>query len=727
MRTRTRHRRLALASLGTAFALVGAACTDGNDSPGAGGPDTTDGGVVDISGATRIVALQPFDDCEAELAYLKEQALAVVGPYGVSGVGPIGIATGAAEDTAGGGAAGGPAPPAGPATTVAASADGATASSGEKDFSGTNVQEVGIDEPDVVKTDGRRIVAVAGNTLYVVDASGDAPVLVGSLTLGDDSYGGRLLLAGDHALLITQSYGDVIPVEGDVAESESEIAPYSTRSKVVDVDLTDPANPVIAGTLSVDGYIIDARQVGEVARVVVSAAPEKLPFLYPSSDTPAAIEAATEYNKTVIENSTIDDWLPHYTLENGGEVTEGRAVECAAMSHPGTFSGFSTLAVLTLDMAAPLSAGNGVGVLSDGQMVYASASNLYVTTTQWVDPAAADPGAEIDQYTTAVHQFDITGTDAAAYVASGAVEGYLLNSYSMSERDGYLRVAATRGSPWEGSSESGITVLHPEGAELVTVASVDGLGVTEQIYAVRYVGPLAFVVTFRQTDPLYVIDLNDPLNPTVSGELKINGYSSYLHPVGENLLLGIGQDATDEGRVLGIQVSLFDVSDPANPVRLQQLTLGSGSAGAEYDPHAFLWWEATGTAVLPIQTYGVVEGGEVDGDVGVGVPDTTVPPDSPDTTIVEPTPVPVEPVPVPPIDENIFTGAVGVHVDPSSVAEVGRVSHAAHAPAEWGPYGAPIERSLVIGDTLYTFSQIGIAAADLATFTETGFVPFPVG
>ena len=726
MRTRTRQRRLALASLGTAFALVGAACTDRNDTPGAAGPDTTDGGVVDISGAQRIVALQPFDDCDAELAYLKEQALAVVGPYGVSGVGPIGIATGGAvEDSAGAG--GGSAPPspgapAGPATTVASS-DGSTASAtaGEKDFSGTNVQEVGIDEPDVVKTDGKRIVAVAGNTLYVIDASGDAPVLVGSLALPDDSYGGRLLLAGDHALLITQSYGEAIPIEGDAVAS-SEIAPASTRSKVVDIDLTDPANPVVAGTLAVDGYIVDARQVGEVARVVVTAMPERLPFVYPSNDTQAALDKATEVNKAVIEESTIDDWLPHYSLESGGQVTDGRAVECAAMSHPGTFAGFSTLAVLTLDMAAPLSAGNGVGVLSDGQMVYASASSLYVTTTQWVDPAAADPGAAIEEYTTAVHQFDITGADAAAYVASGAVDGYLLNSYSMSERDGYLRVAATRGSPWEGNSESGITVLHPEDSELVTVSTVEGLGAGEQIYAVRYVGPLAFVVTFRQTDPLYVVDLTDPTNPTVSGELKINGYSSYLHPVGENLLLGIGQDADDEGRVLGIQVSLFDVSDPANPVRLQQLTLGSGSASAEYDPHAFLWWEATGTAILPIQTYG--DPVAIEGDPGVGAPDTTIPPDSPETTIVEP--VPTEPVPEPPIDENMFMGAVGVHVDPSSVVEVGRVSHAGHAPAEWGPYGAPIERSLVIGDTLYTFSQIGLAAADLSTFTETGFVAFPV-
>ena len=146
---------------------------------------------------------------------------------------------------------------------------------------------------------------------------------------------------------------------------------------------------------------------------------------------------------------------------------------------------------------------------------------------------------------------------------------------------------------------SAVRVLRPEGNELVQIGEVDGLGTNEQIHAVRFLGTQAYVVTFRQTDPLFVVDLSDPTAPVLSGELKIPGYSSYLHPVGDGLLLGIGQDATDEGRVLGTQLSLFDVHDPANPVRLSTLPIG-GSSDAEWDHHAFLYWPEDGTIVLPV-------------------------------------------------------------------------------------------------------------------------------
>ena len=361
------------------------------------GPGTS-GDTVDLGNAQLIVALQPFDSCDDELAYLKEQALAVVGPYGISGFGPISIAgNGVAEDAT---ASGGPVPPNAGAPTTVASADSAAstgAGAGGGDFSGTNVQEIGIDEPDIVKTDGQRIVAVAGNTLYVVDISGATPVLVGSLTLSDDAYGGRLLLDGDRALLLTQSYGNAIPVEGgDVAiggdvVGGAEFAPTVQQSKLVDIDLdaTRPA-PRSRPPCMVDGYVLDARQIGDVARIVVRSAPEQLPFVYPSSDSQAALDKATEVNQQVIEESTIDDWLPHFTLDRGGEVTDGRLLECGAVSHPETFSGFATLSVLTVDLTAELGPGDAVGVLADGETVYASADNLYVTTNRWVDPAAID-------------------------------------------------------------------------------------------------------------------------------------------------------------------------------------------------------------------------------------------------------------------------------------------------------------------------------------------------
>ncbi|HEY3240842.1 MAG TPA: beta-propeller domain-containing protein, partial [Acidimicrobiia bacterium] len=219
---------------------------------------------------------------------------------------------------------------------------------------------------------------------------------------------------------------------------------------------------------------------------------------------------------------------------------------------------------------------------------------------------------------------------------------------------------------------------------LEKAGEVGGLGRGEQIYAVRFIGPVGYVVTFRQTDPLYTIDLSDPASPRVVGELKIPGYSAYLHPVGDGLLLGIGQDATEAGRRTGAQASLFDVSDPAQPRRLDQVALGHGSSAVEFDHHAFLWWEPRGLAVLPLQTY----------------------------------------------DPVYSSVAVGLSVDRDrGLGESGRITH---------PQGTPdggagkvavdgttmIQRSLVIGDAVYTVSSAGILASNLGDLTARQWVGF---
>jgi uncharacterized secreted protein with C-terminal beta-propeller domain len=281
-----------------------------------------------------------------------------------------------------------------------------------------------------------------------------------------------------------------------------------------------------------------------------------------------------------------------------------------------------------------------------GELVYATASNLYVTTS-------SEPS------TTRIHRFSIADPDAARYEGSGSVPGHLLNQFSMSESDGVLRVASTIDGP---PSESVVTTLRVDGSALPELGHVGGLGAGERIYAVRFLGQLGYVVTFRQTDPLYVVDLRDPARPVVRGELKIPGYSAYLHPVGDGLLLGVGQDADAGGRVRGAQVSLFDVSDPAAPARLASAPLGAGWSEVESDHHAFLWWPATSLAAVPVQ------------------PD----------------------------------GVVGFRVTRSEgVRPVGRVvSHG------W------TRRAVVVGDRLLTVSDQGVASADLATLTERAFVPF---
>ena len=191
----------------------------------------------------------------------------------------------------------------------------------------------------------------------------------------------------------------------------------------------------------------------------------------------------------------------------------------------------------------------------------------------------------------------------------------------------------------------------------------------------RFIGDVGYVVTFRQTDPLYTLDLADPANPRVLGELKIPGYSAYLHPVGDDLLLGVGQEATDDGRIQGLQLSLFDVSDLARPVRLQKAQLGErwSSSAAEWDHHAFLWWPATKLAVLPI-------------------------------------------------DSQSFRGAAGFRVERAQgIAEVGRISHAGTG-ASWTP---PVSRAVVVGDRLFTISDLGVKASGLQSFADRGWAAFP--
>jgi hypothetical protein len=209
---------------------------------------------------------------------------------------------------------------------------------------------------------------------------------------------------------------------------------------------------------------------------------------------------------------------------------------------------------------------------------------------------------------------------------------------------------------------------------------VGGLGHGERIYAVRFIEDTGYVVTFRQVDPLYTIDLSQPGNPTVVGELKVAGYSAYLHPVGKDLLLGVGQDAGEDGRTTGTQVSLFDVSDPAKPTRVAQYAVGSqSSSSAEFDHHAFLYWPKTGLVVIPLQLYDW-DGGNV----------------------------------------NQFVGALGLRVGSDSIEEIGRISHPSDEYSLWD-----VQRATVIGSRVSTLSAAGLLASKLTDLTAGPFVEFP--
>ena len=543
-------------------------------------------------------ALERFSDCGAVLGYVHANAAGVVGPWGL--VGGQRLEGDVIEEGA-------------IVADSAASGDFASLQAGV-DYSTSNVQEAGIDEPDVIKTDGERIIVATQNRVQIVDVTGPEPSLAATLDL-DDLWGWRLLLHGDRVLAFATRWDVIVPFEvsdndgtADVIEPEPGWGP---TTEIVEIDLAQ-AVPAVARRLSIEGNYVSARMTDGVVRIVTSSRPRAIGWTVPEAAGIAAEEQATEANREIVASTTVDHWLPRYELTDtaGTTVDGGRLVDCDRVWAPAHYSGPGTLSVTTIDIAADGLAGSldTTSIMSDGSTVYASPAHLYVTTTRWFNwhtqPEGPDDGTLAESE---IHMFDTGDALSSPYVGSATVTGTVLNQYSMSSHEGHLRIATTTVPPWrfEGGpdSESLVTVFEVNAGGLSEVGQIGGLGVGERIFAVRYLGDIAAVVTFRQTDPLYIIDLTDPASPTVRGELKIHGYSAYLHPVGADRLLGVGQDADEEGRTLGTQVSLFDISDLDRPERIAQWTAPGGRSQVEFDALAFLYWPPTGLAVLPMNQY----------------------------------------------------------------------------------------------------------------------------
>ncbi|HEY0453485.1 beta-propeller domain-containing protein [Actinophytocola sp.] len=728
--------------VGVAGTAVVVGLSDGNQAPGFDpGP----------------VTLVSYDTCASALSELKSAALEHVGPYGLGGDYAMAIedggvavdaqvAPGAAAPEMPGKGAQRQAAPGADSAGDAQSGSGQGTAPGAGNHSSTNVHESGVDEPDIVKTDGRRVVSIADGQLRVVDVASRKQTA--RLTL-PNGYPTQLLLSGDRALVLTAGGGVAVPMPGGggvsggsggvapgkpaptpiaptrIAPGEPAPGKPAPNASATDVPATDAAPPdtpatstpatgtpvpdeptdppptktppvdpayasqvvlvdltgtgKVLGSLEVEGDYLDARQVGEVARVVVRSGP-RLGFVYP--DQSRSPDQATQENKNIVARSSIVDWMPRYQLRAAGRESAGSLVGCEAMSHPKTYTGTAMLTVLTFDLRRDLGVGDPVGIVADGNTVYGTGTDLYIADDHFEHGVEgfgpADRPLPAGSQRTDVYQFDISGPGKPVHVASGGVEGTLLNQYSLSEHKGNLRLATTVGMAPD--SRSMVTVLSRKGDQLAQVGRVDGLGTGERIYAVRFLGDTGYVVTFRQTDPLYTVDLSDPAKPRVTGELKITGYSAYLHPVGDGRLLGIGQEATKEGQVSGTQVSLFDTSNPAGAKRIAQFHYAGGMSEVENDPHAFLYWPDKQLVVIP------VNGGMMD-----------------------------------PAGASPVSGALVLKLGGTQLSEVGMVSHVAE---RYGTTPMAPRRALVIGNELWTVSDAGMLVSDLDRLTQLAWLPF---
>ncbi len=576
-----------LASISLALTLGAVSCT--SDDPAALPTENlTSEDIILTSG------LQTLGDCDALLERLIAEGLERVGPYGFGQGfwGPEVMEAEMAMEESGDDA-------------MSDSSDAAvtTTQGGSDDgVSGTNNQEVGVDEADIVKTDGNRMIVVANGKVQILDISSGVPTLRHTVKLDEYGGSGELFINGDQALLMSRVWTQRdLGFDGEWGRSTRPAGTQMTR--ITPISLDDGTS---GSSIEFEGHYLSAREVDGSIRIVISAGMGSFGWLFPSN--PNTEDLATEANKELLRKSTIGDWLPSYRMLDGNDVVDGGLLfDCDRTHIPADFSGFGSIGILTVDSNDNFALTDSLGVVTDGQTVYASTNRMTVATPRYPewDP---NTGQMVDgqKLWTALHNFDITDRSEATYVASGRVDGSLLSQYSLSEHNGYLRVATTEqvGNDWNDTSNS-VVVLAEQGQTLVETGRVDGLGEGEQIFAVRFQGDPAYVVTFRQTDPLYVIDLSNPDAPVTRGELKIPGFSNYLHPVGDGLLLGIGQDATDEGFQTGAQASLFDVSDPTNPLRIDTFELGGENSHSivQWDARAFTYWSETNTAIVPVESW----------------------------------------------------------------------------------------------------------------------------
>ena len=508
--------------LAFSFLLVAASCSadsprggpgiSGSADPGApaaASADPDDETVIEVGPDDVVLTagLVRFDDCSTLLDHLRAEYSARVGPWGFDQGGWFGPVFRLGDDDAEMAVA---------EEAMAAAApeapDAAIAPVEGVDFSGTNVQEAGVDEADIVKTDGRRIFTLSSGQLVVVEAASRRSV--GSVPVAE-GRGRELFIDGDSLLLITRSHSE----SGDGSE---------TVLQRIDVS----GEPRIIETVGVQGNYISARSVGGTARVILRYDPQwNFPFVFPQNES--AEDVAEMANRAAVLNSTLDDWLPHYTLGSADSSTGSLMVPCDDVHAPSVFSGFGVTTVISVPIGGDFDPSQSTAVMAPGDTVYASTGSLYVATTRWIDPEEFGGGEDEwdedgwreawSQRRTSVHRFDISG-DAAAYASSGEVLGVIRNQFSLSEHGGYLRIVTTVGDPWGEESESQVRVLSTDGDVMVEVGSVGDIGRGENVQSVRFVGDIGYVVTFRQIDPFYTIDLSDPTNPRILGELKIPGF-----------------------------------------------------------------------------------------------------------------------------------------------------------------------------------------------------------
>ena len=539
---------------------------------------------------------------------------------------------------------------------------GATIPTPDSLFSQTNLQEMGVDEADIFKVDATHAFALHGDRLVIIGAEGelapDGDVMLqieDAAVVADVEVPGEpieMFLADNRVIVITHTtHQDVALLVGASAPSR----PSSTSVlEAVVFDVSDRSKPVIAREVAIEGEYLASRRIGDHVYFITRS-----PFEGPDFESPISGETAWLLGQqAAIRSASLDAWLPYQydvSRDSDGAVSAASVdtVDCTSTYSSKATNGDQALTVTEIDIADPKRAPKTTTILGDGAVVYASTDSIVVALTNYgelvygeEDTSSTDTslftdffGDEDDDWffdddfsdwedeeddwsddgslndpagreVTYVHRFRIEDDGSVNYHATGSVEGWILNQFSLSEYQGYVRVATMK-NRGASDAESMIHVLQttaksgvlqaPLGNQsdfLNQVGYIGEIGYGEDLYAARFKQDVAYLVTFREWDPLHIIDLREPTSPRERGELEIPGFSTYLHPIANNQLLAVGRAGEDDG----IKISHFDVSDLDNPRVIDEETYGFWGAESEAldEHHAFAYFEDVQLMALPM-------------------------------------------------------------------------------------------------------------------------------
>ena len=484
-----------------------------------------------------------------------------------------------------------------------------------RDFSETNVQVKGVDEADIIKTDGDYIYAIAQGNLVIAKAyPADEAEILSTTKLGD-FYPNELFIDKNRLLIFgSTSYNFETPKaqeenqgetagQGEIANAKmvaSIRAPdyypyYGSFMTVRLYDISDREEPELLRTVDFEGSYLTSRKIGEYAYFVVNSYPRYWDVRPMCEDIVPLYREATSDEKPELE-----DMKP--------------IARCVDIGYIEPIQAENFITVASISMADENADVNKEVIVGSGQNVYASLENLYIAQTAWPRYNALGELAKDFVEKTVITKFNLD-EGKVEFEGKGEVKGTILNQFSMDEYDNNFRIATTiRG--YVDNKDTSTNNMYVLDESLNVVGSLEGVAPGESIYSVRFMGKRAYMVTFRHIDPLFVIDLSDPENPSVLGKLKIPGYSDYLHPFDETHLIGIGKEVDEsidadkvhtEGAVYytaiqGVKLAIFDVSDVENPIEMYKEVIGDRGTEslAAQDHKAFLFDKERELLVIPM-------------------------------------------------------------------------------------------------------------------------------